>query len=184
PSAIARFIASTTFAGVGRLMSPRWNGNTLLPFALHSAAASETAKAVSVPRLFNRSASTIPPQVSVVGLYKPSSAGGESARRGPPHDGTTSHRYGATSMRPDPRTARGEASSANWIDPPHNRWGFLHVRELTRTARIRGSADSVATLPRAIEDLAPVEFDHRQRRWTIGEMLDETFTDGLMVVHD
>jgi CubicO group peptidase (beta-lactamase class C family) len=87
-------------------------------------------------------------------------------------------------MRPDPRTARGEASSANWIDPPHNRWGFLHVRELTRTARIRGSADSVATLPRAIEDLAPVEFDHRQRRWTIGEMLDETFTDGLMVVHD
>jgi CubicO group peptidase (beta-lactamase class C family) len=87
-------------------------------------------------------------------------------------------------MRPDFRTARGEASSANWIDPPHNRWGFLHVRELTRTVRIRGAADPVATLPRAIEDLAVFAFDHRQRGWTLGEMLEATFTDGFMVVRD
>ena len=26
----------------------------------------------------------------------------------------------------------GAADSTNWIDAPHNRWGFLHVRELTR----------------------------------------------------
>jgi hypothetical protein len=59
PSAIALSMASTTFAGVGRFMSPRWNGNTRLPFAAHSAAASETAKAVSVPRFWRREASCI-----------------------------------------------------------------------------------------------------------------------------
>ena len=29
------------------------------------------------------------------------------------------------------------ATSDNWLDAPYNRWGFLHVRELARTARIR-----------------------------------------------
>ena len=28
------------------------------------------------------------------------------------------------------------ATSANWIDPPFNRWGYSHVRELTRTASV------------------------------------------------
>jgi CubicO group peptidase (beta-lactamase class C family) len=32
------------------------------------------------------------------------------------------------------------ATLANWQDPPHNRWGFQHVRELIPTARIERSA--------------------------------------------
>jgi CubicO group peptidase (beta-lactamase class C family) len=87
-------------------------------------------------------------------------------------------------MKPDFTASRGQASSANWIDPPHNRWGFLHVRELARTARIRGSSGSVSALPRAVEDLAGFQFDHRDSRWTIGDMLEATYTDGLMVVRD
>jgi CubicO group peptidase (beta-lactamase class C family) len=82
------------------------------------------------------------------------------------------------------RAERAETTSANWIDPPHNRWGFLHVRELTRTARIAGSPGAVKELPRRLDDLSTFEFDHLERRWTFGEMLDETFTDGLMVVRD
>lgn len=80
--------------------------------------------------------------------------------------------------------ARGEADSANWIDPPHNRWGFLHVRELTRTARIGGSRAAVVPLPRRLIDLDGFAFDHAERRWTLTEMLEATFTDGLMVIHD
>jgi CubicO group peptidase (beta-lactamase class C family) len=79
---------------------------------------------------------------------------------------------------------RGAANSGNWIDPPHNRWGFLHVRELAHTARIGASPEPVAPLPRQIRDLSDFEFDHEDRRWTFGEMMDETYTDGLMVVHD
>jgi CubicO group peptidase (beta-lactamase class C family) len=79
---------------------------------------------------------------------------------------------------------RGEANSANWIDSPQNRWGFVHVRELTRTARIGGSPDPVQPLPRSLDDISAFEFDHLERRWTFGEMLDATFTDALMVVRD
>ena len=79
---------------------------------------------------------------------------------------------------------RGEADSGNWIDSPQNRWGFVHVRELTRTARIGGSPDPVQPLPRSLDDISAFEFDHLERLWTFGEMLDATFTDGLMVVHD
>src|SRR5688572_1965438 len=49
-------MASTMFAGVGRLMSPRWNGYTRLPRAAQSAAAADTANAVSVPSRSSRSA--------------------------------------------------------------------------------------------------------------------------------
>jgi CubicO group peptidase (beta-lactamase class C family) len=78
---------------------------------------------------------------------------------------------------------RGATTSSNWIDGPHNRWGFLHVRELTRTARIRGG-DGAPPLPRAPRDLSAVRFDHGDRAWSLDEALSATYTDGLMVVHD
>jgi CubicO group peptidase (beta-lactamase class C family) len=79
---------------------------------------------------------------------------------------------------------RGGATSENWIVGPHNRWGFLHVRELARTARIRGCRDSVEPLPRRPHDLSGLRFEHGGRTWTLAEALDATYTDGLMVVHD
>jgi CubicO group peptidase (beta-lactamase class C family) len=87
-------------------------------------------------------------------------------------------------MRSEFRTARGETDSANWIEPPHNRWGFLHVRELTRTARIAGSTGRIEPLQRQLNDLGTFTFDHLDRSWTLAAMLEATFTDGLMVVHD
>ena len=82
------------------------------------------------------------------------------------------------------RKPRGAADSSNWIDAPHNRWGFLHVRELTRTARIGASPESLESLPRALDDIRSFAFEHLDQQWTFGEMLDATCTDGLMVVHD
>jgi CubicO group peptidase (beta-lactamase class C family) len=79
---------------------------------------------------------------------------------------------------------RGGADSTNWIDPPHNRWGFLHVRELTRTARIGRSPHPVAPFPRQLRPLDTFTFEHADRRWTLGKMLAATFSDGMMVVHD
>ncbi|HEY0521396.1 MAG TPA: serine hydrolase [Ilumatobacteraceae bacterium] len=87
-------------------------------------------------------------------------------------------------MAPDFMAGRGAADSTNWIEPPHNRWGFLHVRELTRTARITAAAHAVTPLPRQLADLSGFQFDHAGRRWTVAEMLDTTYTDGFMVIHD
>jgi CubicO group peptidase (beta-lactamase class C family) len=81
------------------------------------------------------------------------------------------------------RSTRGETNSSNWIDGPHNRWGFLRVRELTRTARIRGG-NSAEPLPHHHHDLTSFPFLFGGREWTIAEMLEATYTDGMMVVHD
>lgn len=75
-------------------------------------------------------------------------------------------------------------TTANWIDGPHNRWGFLHVRELTRTARIARKPSPPEPLPRHPSKIDSITFEHGTLVWTIGDMLDATFTDGLMVVHD
>src|SRR4029079_11195294 len=125
-------------------MSPRWKGYTLLPSAAHSAAASETAKAVSVPRLFNRSASTEPPSSPSLECTKCSGLDRKCLACAAMRDGV---------------------NSQNWIDGPFNRWGFVHVREVTRTARIGGSTVAPAPLPRLLDTLAGFEFDHRGRRW-------------------
>lgn len=82
------------------------------------------------------------------------------------------------------RQTRGATDSTNWIDAPYNRWGFLHVRELTRTARIAAAPTPLAELRRQSTDIAGFTFEHVDRCWTIGEMLDATYTDALMVVHD
>jgi hypothetical protein len=41
----------------------------------------------------------------------------------------------------------------NWQDPPFNRWGFQHVRDLIPTAKIGRGDGPVWKLPRAERDL-------------------------------
>lgn len=75
-------------------------------------------------------------------------------------------------------------TSADWITGPNNRWGFLHVRELARTARIwrgDGPARRLETrLDAAIPGLT-VTVDHEPM--PLPEVLDRTYTDGLCIVH-
>jgi CubicO group peptidase (beta-lactamase class C family) len=65
------------------------------------------------------------------------------------------------------------ATSDNWLDAPYNRWGFLHVRELARTARIRRGDGPVRELPSDPRDLGG-----------FAASLAETYTDGVCVIHD
>jgi CubicO group peptidase (beta-lactamase class C family) len=75
-------------------------------------------------------------------------------------------------------------TSANWLDAPYNRLGFRRVGTLVRTATIRRGTGPVETLPRAERDLGGVRFEHRGRTLDVSTMLDETYTDGFLVVHD
>ncbi len=82
---------------------------------------------------------------------------------------------------PDPA---GLVTLDNWTSAPHLRWGFQHVREIVPTARIgRGGS-------------GPFEFEHHPRdlgaivfeppgggTMTVSEMLEETSTDGFLVLH-
>ncbi len=75
----------------------------------------------------------------------------------------------------------------NWQDPPFNRWSFQHLRELIPTQRIsRGTAP---VRPPAYHDTAldpaAVTVDRVDGRVsTLAELIAETWTDAVVVVHD
>ena len=71
----------------------------------------------------------------------------------------------------------------NWQDPPFSRWGFQHVRELIPTARIAGAPGPARALPRAECDLSGLSFRSGRRSLSVASMLDETATDGFLVLH-
>jgi CubicO group peptidase (beta-lactamase class C family) len=73
---------------------------------------------------------------------------------------------------------------ANWQEPPFNRWAFQHVRELIPTARIARPADGLArVLPRAERDILGFRFRFSGRELTVAKLLEETYTDGFLVLH-
>ncbi len=72
---------------------------------------------------------------------------------------------------------------ANWQEPPFNRWGFLHIRDLIPTAQISRGAGPVAELEHDPREIDAVAFRLRGRDWTVASMLDATYTDGLLVLH-
>lgn len=73
----------------------------------------------------------------------------------------------------------------DWDRPPWNRWAFQHIREILPTIEVwRGNGHS-RPLPRAersLDDL-PVE-DSAGRPTTLAGLLDETYTDGFLVLKD
>ena len=71
---------------------------------------------------------------------------------------------------------------ANWQDPPFNRWGFQHVRELIPTARIERAATPAARCRVPSATSPAVAFESEGRTWTLGEALDATYTDGFLVL--
>ncbi len=72
----------------------------------------------------------------------------------------------------------------NWIDGPFNRWGFLHVRELARTARISRGDGPVCELPAAPRDLGAVPVALGGSTVPFARALQDTYTDGICVIHD
>jgi CubicO group peptidase (beta-lactamase class C family) len=94
--------------------------------------------------------------------------------------------------RPTSALSKASAQSAlaasldarNWVDPPHNRLGFLRVAALARTRRISRGSGPIVELPRAERDLAAFAFRFEDGDLPFTTMLEETYTDGLLVLHD
>ena len=76
-----------------------------------------------------------------------------------------------------------QVTLANWQDPPFNRWAFQHVRELIPTARIARGAGPAWPLPRAERDVLGFRFRSEDRELSVAEFLEETYTDGFLVLH-
>lgn len=69
-----------------------------------------------------------------------------------------------------------------WQDPPANRWAFQHVRELIPTARIRRGRGPLWKLEHDEHAVVDMRFEADGRSMTVGALLDETCTDGFLVL--
>ena len=75
-------------------------------------------------------------------------------------------------------------SLATWQNAPANRWSFQHIREVVPTARVSRGSGPPRPLP-----IAPA-LDGEQTVWrlegrwsTVAEVIDDTYTDGFLVMH-
>ena len=79
--------------------------------------------------------------------------------------------------------ARPDFPHADWDRAPWNRWTFQHVAEIVPTATVRRRDGAAAALPEAPQDLASLAFDDGGTRRSLGQFLDESYTDGFIVLH-
>ena len=92
-------------------------------------------------------------------------------------------------MQGFPPSPRAVVTTANWQDPPFNRWAFWHTRELLPTQRIdaagphprplvpRKDATDVRAVP-----VAATPQPGQER--TVGHVLQDSFTDAWVVLQD
>ena len=77
-------------------------------------------------------------------------------------------------------------SLGNWQDPPFNRWSFQHLREIVPTQRIargaRAKAAGAPDNPPALDHIAVTRLGAGPS--TVGEVLADTWTDAVIVLHD
>jgi CubicO group peptidase (beta-lactamase class C family) len=83
-----------------------------------------------------------------------------------------------------PPAPDGQVTLANWRTAPFNRWAFHHVREIVPSADIRNDPATAVSFASAPVDLAGLRIDRGGGpALALGEFLDETDTDGLVIVH-
>lgn len=85
-------------------------------------------------------------------------------------------------MQGTPPTGEQLVTLENWLLPPFNRWSLQHLREVVPTAPI-AAAEEPVPLPHAEQALDSIAYDVDGDAWTVGEMLEATYTDGFLVLH-
>ena len=71
----------------------------------------------------------------------------------------------------------------NFLQPPYNRWSLQHIRELAPTRDVPASSVS-ATLPERPVDITALPVDiGGGRTVTVGDWLEQAYTDGFVVLH-
>jgi hypothetical protein len=74
---------------------------------------------------------------------------------------------------------------SDWDRPPWNRWSFQHIREILPTAEVWHGEGPVRDLPRDERDLDGLEVTGSTGQTvTLSQLLDETYTDGFIVLKD
>jgi CubicO group peptidase (beta-lactamase class C family) len=84
-----------------------------------------------------------------------------------------------------PPEPHSQVTLANWQDPPFNRWAFRHMRELIPSQLIPAAERGPAPLPASGRQLGnPPVTRIDGSTATVEDVLADTFTDALVVLHD
>ena len=84
---------------------------------------------------------------------------------------------------PPPTDKRVDKS--NWLAPPYNRWAFQNISVIHNTEVVSRRYGPVTELPRRTLDLDGVTYvDDDATTRTFREMLDLTYTDGIVILHN
>ncbi|MGV3548279.1 serine hydrolase domain-containing protein [Rhizobium sp.] len=83
----------------------------------------------------------------------------------------------------DPRNPGGPLiPREDWDRAPYNRWAFLNVRQMVPTAEVWRGPGPVMPLPEAPQNLQELEFESDGETLSVAKFLDESFTDGFLIL--
>jgi len=88
-------------------------------------------------------------------------------------------------MQGFPPDAKHQVTRDNFCDSPFNRWGYLNINRLVPTAAVQRGANRFTPLVHAPREVLEISFEGQNGRpMTVGQMIEEGFTDGFVVMHD
>jgi len=82
-----------------------------------------------------------------------------------------------------PSVESDQVTLANWRTAPYAKWAFQHVREIVPSADIPNAPGDVWQLVAEPKDFSSFGFEHGGKRYSIDQFLDETDSDGLVILH-
>ena len=82
-----------------------------------------------------------------------------------------------------PSSEADQVTLANWRTAPYLTWAFQHVREIVPSADIPNTPGDVWTLETERKDFSSFRFAQGGKPYGIDEFIDETDTDGLVILH-
>ena len=88
-------------------------------------------------------------------------------------------------MAGSPVPSNWRVPRADWDRPPWNRWSFQHIREILPTVEVSCGDRRGGGLPVASQDIGAIVFEAVDgSRMSVETMLDETYTDGFIVIRN
>ena len=82
-----------------------------------------------------------------------------------------------------PSSDADQVTLANWRTAPYLKWAFQHVREIVPSADIPNAPGDVWKLTPAQADFSSFAFAHGGKQYGLDTFIDETDTDGLVILH-
>ncbi|GHO46818.1 6-aminohexanoate-dimer hydrolase [Ktedonospora formicarum] len=87
-------------------------------------------------------------------------------------------------MRGFPPSKEARVTHAQQLLGPYNRWSFQNIQKLNPTAEVWRGEGAVVHFDREPRDLDGISYQRRNgSRYTFGEMLELSYTDGIAVIH-